>query len=97
MPRLTANVAVENPETGTFQVFEADEEPPAWATKLITNPEVWDEPPASSGPTPPPKSGAKGSTEAWDAYAKARGVEVPEGASRSDIIAACEAAGVPTE
>lgn len=49
------------------------------------------------GPTPPPKSGAGSSADAWLEYASAQGVDVEQDAKRDDIIAACDAAGVPTE
>lgn len=45
----------------------------------------------------PPKAGPGASAAAWRAYAGAHGVEVPEDAKRDDIIAALEAASVPTE
>jgi hypothetical protein len=42
----------------------------------------------------PPRSG-KGATEAaWRQYAEGYGVEVPEGADRAEIIAACKDAGL---
>lgn len=46
---------------------------------------------------PPPKGGVGSDAEAWRAYAASRGVEVPADAKRPAIIAALEAAGVPTE
>lgn len=60
-------------------------------------------PPVVSEPTLPPKAGAGSSADAWRAYAVAetakRGlsVEIPEGASRGDIIEALEGAQIPTE
>lgn len=53
----------------------------------------------SAGDTsgPPPKSGAGSGRDAWAEYATARGVAVPDGAGRDDIVAALDAAGVPTE
>lgn len=47
-------------------------------------------------PGPPPRAGRGSSTEAWAEYAASHGVPVAEGADRASIIAACEAAGVPT-
>ncbi|NAE18049.1 hypothetical protein [Enterococcus hirae] len=101
MAKLTANVAVRNPDTGEVDVFEIGEEPPEWAVPLIDNPTVWDEAPhgedTHTGDGPPPKSGAKGTTDAWRTYATAQGVTVADDAKRDDIIAACSAAGVPVE
>lgn len=45
---------------------------------------------------PPPQSGRGGGRAAWAAYAAANDVEVADGATRDDIIAALNAAGVPT-
>jgi hypothetical protein len=46
----------------------------------------------------PPRGGAGSGRDAWAAYATAHGVEVTEDmASRDDIIAALDKAGVPTE
>jgi hypothetical protein len=39
----------------------------------------------------PPRSGKGSSTEAWQKYAASLGVEVPEDASRDDIVAAVDA------
>lgn len=43
-------------------------------------------------PEPPPRAGKGSGHDAWAAYAAAKGVEVPEGAGRDEIIAAVEAA-----
>lgn len=51
-------------------------------------------PPASGGP--PPKSGRGSSDENWTAYARRNGVSVGDDMSRREVIAACQAAGVPT-
>ena len=47
--------------------------------------------------TPPPKGGAGSGAQAWRDYATSKGVEVPADASREDVIATLDAAGVPTE
>ncbi|MGA5489566.1 hypothetical protein ACPCK1_17640 [Streptomyces pseudogriseolus] len=47
-----------------------------------------------SGDEAPPRSGRGSGVEAWRAYAEQHDVEVAADASREDIIAACEAAGV---
>ncbi|MGW5556860.1 hypothetical protein ACWER9_06510 [Micromonospora sp. NPDC003944] len=46
---------------------------------------------------PPPKGGAGSGAPTWREYAAKKGVDVAEDASREDVIAALEAAGVPTE
>jgi len=46
----------------------------------------------SAGGARPPKVGAGSSREVWAAYAAVRGLELPESASKADIIAAVEAA-----
>ena len=51
----------------------------------------------ASGPSPPPKAGSGGSRQRWVEYATARDVTVTPDATRDEIIAACEAAGVRTE
>lgn len=43
-------------------------------------------------PVRPPTSGAGSGRDAWAAYAVARGVEVSEGMSRDDIVAAVDGA-----
>ena len=45
----------------------------------------------------PRKAGPGSGHDAWKAYAFAKGVELPEGSKRDEIIAALEAAGIPTE
>ncbi|EST22776.1 hypothetical protein [Streptomyces niveus] len=43
---------------------------------------------------PPPRSGRGSGVEAWRTFAEQHDVEVAADASREDIVAACEAAGV---
>ncbi|SDL33088.1 hypothetical protein [Streptomyces indicus] len=42
----------------------------------------------------PPRSGRGSGVEAWRKFAEQHDVEVPADATREDVIAACEAAGV---
>ncbi|MFF0823053.1 hypothetical protein ACFYUR_22050 [Micromonospora haikouensis] len=49
------------------------------------------------GDAPPPKGGAGSGAPAWREYAARRGVEVSADASREDVIAALDEAGVRTE
>ncbi|MFI1197702.1 hypothetical protein ACH4T9_31200 [Micromonospora sp. NPDC020750] len=46
---------------------------------------------------PPPKSGPGSGAPRWREYAARRRVEVPADASREDVVAALDAAGVRTE
>lgn len=46
--------------------------------------------------TVPPRGGTGSGVADWAAYAQANGVEVAEGTSRDDIIAALDAAGIAT-
>lgn len=48
-----------------------------------------------SAASPPPRRGAGSGKEEWAQYAEAQGVEVPEDASRDEIIAAVDEAGKP--
>lgn len=45
----------------------------------------------------PPKGGAGSGVKEWARYAQSKNVQLAEGMTRDDIIAACKAAGVPTE
>ncbi len=47
-------------------------------------------------PAPPPRFGQGSSRARWAEYAAACGVDVAADASRDDIVAACDTAGVPT-
>ncbi|MGI5144798.1 hypothetical protein ACQEVC_45525 [Plantactinospora sp. CA-294935] len=81
----------------------------SWVESAITNPDVWADaakptpagesvgPQAPAGDGPPPKGGAGSGAPEWRAYAARKGVEVPDDASRDDVIAALSAANVPTE
>lgn len=48
-------------------------------------------------PAIPPKTGTGSGREKWAEYAAANSVQHDENASKTDIITACERAGVPTE
>lgn len=49
---------------------------------------------AATAVAPPARAGRGASADAWRAWADHANVTVPDGASRADIIAACEQAGV---
>lgn len=110
MARLTAGVLLRNPGTGQVEFLPAESTLPDWAEGLVgdhvlagddmpdldeTDP---DDPSREAlGDGPPPKSGKGSGEAAWRAYAAQHGVDVPAGTDRGDIIAALDAAGVPTE
>ncbi|MFJ9468332.1 hypothetical protein [Streptomyces caniferus] len=90
---------------GRTVVFGPGGDVPAWAAKQITNPKAWGDAADTVGvppvPTPPgvgvevpPRSGKGSGVEAWRAFAERKGVDVDQDATREDVIAACEAAGV---
>ncbi len=100
--RLVANVTLMSDDgvVAHFPVGMSDSDLPEWAAARITNPGVWEQPIVESPDVVvdvPPKSGAGSSAPAWVAYAAASGVPVKPDAKRDDVIAACEAAGVPTD
>lgn len=99
MARLATYVHLRT-DDGKFHAFGPDDDLPDWVvTRLADNPRVWaegEEPDAQSSGIPP-KKGRGASRDAWAAYAAANDVETAEDASRDDIIAALDAAGVPTE
>lgn len=95
-------------ERGMFHQFGPGDDVPRWAAALIKNPGLWsdgepaheavEEPPVEAQRLPiPPKGGPAATREAWIAYAKDNGFEADDDASRKDIIAALEAADIPTE
>lgn len=62
-----------------------------------TDPGIKGEITTTGEPVPPPKGGAGSGVAKWREYADATGVQVDDEASRDDVIAALDAAGVPTE
>jgi hypothetical protein len=99
--RLAGNVYVDGQAYGPNDVVPDD------VAARITNPKAWEGgklPAVADGAAAstdgggdvlaPPRSGAGSAKGAWAAFAEANGVDVPEGASREDIIAACERAQV---
>lgn len=104
MRKLTTFVHVAD-EHGSMHVFGPGDEVPGWVEKAITNPDVWEGAEQASAPAdpvvtqdgPPPKGGAGSGAPAWREYAARNNVEVAEDASREDVVAALDAAGVRTE
>lgn len=100
--RLVANVTMMSDDgmVAHFPVGMSDSDVPTWAASRMTNPDIWDLPDVevlAERLEVPPKSGAGSSAWAWVVYAKSAGLEVKPDAKRDDVIAACEAAGVPTD
>lgn len=104
MARLNTTVHVLK-DDHTHAIFEAGDEVPGWAIARITNPHVWDEPPAegegdgveesdNDPDTVPAKAGPGATRLAWADYAESKGVAVEEDWKRDDIIAAMERAGL---
>jgi hypothetical protein len=99
--RLAVNVMLRHPDNGEPRILLAGAEVPDWATGLVGDHCVEQ---AESDPSthsvnaggPPPKTGRGSSRDAWAAYAGAHEFEVEEGATREDIIAGLDAAGIPT-
>jgi hypothetical protein len=93
----------ENGETAVFRAGTAERDLPAEVRKQITNPSAWNgdaEPAAAQRASEgdvPPKGGVGSTRDAWAAYADSHDVEFNDDATRDEIIAACEAASVPTE
>lgn len=93
--RLRTNVHVHD-DNGTSHVFTPRDDVPQWAAERITNPKAWADDEATNDDGPgdgePPRSGAGSGKAAWAEHAASLGLEVPEGATREDIIAAVDAA-----
>lgn len=103
--KLAVNVLVVG-EDGSPHALYAGDEVPAWAKDQVgdhcfdADRDDADEAPeleSEEGSGIPPKSGRGSGAKAWADYAQAHGLNVDEDASKDDIIAALEAAGVPTE
>lgn len=98
MAKLTDRTMLVHPETGQSVHLDKGAEVPAWVDGLV-GPHLLD---AADVPTErtsgvPPKGGPGSGRDAWAAYAAEHDVEVPADASREDIVAALDAADVPTE
>lgn len=90
MARKLAYTVIVDEET-----FPVGTEETAELKAKIPNPVAWDGesklPDEESGPTEPPRSGRGSGEDAWRAYAEDLDLEVPDGASRDDIIALVDA------
>lgn len=97
--KLTECVALRNPESGIIEVFGPDDAVPTWAALKITNPSVWEgedvpapavDGTAEAGEISRPYGNANKAV--WADYARGLNIEVPEDASKADIIALVDAA-----
>lgn len=86
MPRAEASFALRNPKTGYVEVFAHGDEVPGWAADQVTDGPVIKKGRAKARPEEPPKAGPGSGAAAWRDYAEQIGVEVPEDASRDEII-----------
>lgn len=97
---------------GVLQQFGPGDEPPAWAHKLLTNPKLWDTPPAEGGqggrrhgtvvPSGggeelPPLAGPGSGRDLWADYAAQHDVSVDDDDKRDEIVAKLREAGVRVE
>ncbi|TFD27517.1 hypothetical protein [Cryobacterium cryoconiti] len=81
---------------GESKVYGPDDVIPDGIAALITNPKVWAEAPTEGAPATsvpatgvagaPPRAGAGSGAAVWLAYAVSLGIEVPEKASKKDIL-----------
>lgn len=109
---LTAGVVLRHPGSGVVEFLACGTPLPEWAVGLVGDHvldgppsapsavESHDPPPAAPAVTasgPPPRSGKGSSDAAWTTYAREHDVPVTDEMRRSEVIAMCEAAGVPTE
>lgn len=92
----------QEPDPGPGRVPELPEEPGPGPGR-IPEPGQLPAPTPAPAPTPlpaqtqgtaPPRSGRGSGTEAWETFARANGVQLPDGFDRADIITACEQAGL---
>lgn len=94
--RLGTYVHVFDGDGEKVGVFGPDDDVPAKAAALITNPDVWaDEDQDESGgdePSAPPLHGPGSGKEAWAAWAEHLGLTVPAGSKKDDIVALVEQA-----
>lgn len=91
---LLGHAASEGPAEAAPAVVDSqadEDEPQAAAEPVKVSEPAPDNPPL---PEPPPRAGRGASAEAWQTWAGRAGVAVADGATRADIIAACERAGV---
>lgn len=82
--------SVEAPPAKDDEADKTDEATQTAAPVKVSEPAP-DRPPL---PEPPPRAGRGASAELWQTWAENAGLTIPDGATRNDIIAACEKAGI---
>lgn len=87
-------IHVNHPDGSGQVAIGPDEEIPGWARSLVHERHLDG---AASSDGPPPRAGAGSGKDAWKDYAAANGVDVSDDATRDEIIAAVESAGVPVD
>jgi hypothetical protein len=90
--KLNANAWLTNPDTGERRLYLSGDDAPKWAPAHLIDGATETPPDANAGPEEPPRGGAGATTDAWAAYARTLGIDVPDDASRDDIIALVDAA-----
>lgn len=92
-------------DSGVVHSFLPGTKPPKWARDLIDNPKAWaaeEDGPTTDDAEPLPAATSdipakNASTQAWRDYADTKGFETDDDISRTEIIAALAANGIPTE
>lgn len=86
---LAVSTSVINPETEATEILLAGTKVPTWAQGLVGEHCLTDVP--DDEPAAPVKPGPKDSAAKWHAYAEATGVDIPDGATKADVIELVEA------
>lgn len=88
MKRLNTFVTTHRREEGDIvesATFGPGDDLPEWAIDAITNDDVWDTD-GDEGVTEPPRAGPGSGKAAWSEWATSHGVDVPDRATRDEII-----------
>lgn len=95
--KLIGTTVVRNPETQGVVTLRPGMKVPDWAADQVGDHLFADQDGAAAEPqqkqqdSQPPRAGRGSSIEAWAAYAEGKQIEVPEDATRDDIIALVDA------
>lgn len=102
-PKLAVYVDVHD-DDGVAHCFGPGDVPPAWAVQRIDRPDVWASTPAVGADTAesspvgePLRPGAGSRKDTWLAYAESLGINIAEGATKAEVIAAVAALDDPEE
>lgn len=91
VPPEWACAAITNPDVWTDDGSDVAGTPPSAGDVAEDGQTV-----EADSPAPPPQSGPGSGRDVWVAYAAAHDVDVPDDASRDDIISRLDDAGIPT-